>query len=64
MSQRLGDRDFLETVIVTLRYFVCDEEGKRVEDENVPEVNTYSAVFKGLERCRGKPELQVKIYSD
>ena len=27
---------------------MCDEEGKRVEDEDVPEVNTYSAVFKGL----------------
>ena len=29
VCQRLGDRDFLETVTVRSRYFVCDEEGKR-----------------------------------
>ena len=61
----MGDRDFLETVIVRLRYFVCDEEGKRMEGEGSPEVNIYSAVFKGLRALqRRKPELQVKMYSD
>ena len=44
---------------------MCDEEGKKVEDDYVPEVNSYSVVFKGLGALqRRKPELQVKIYLD